>query len=287
MSSWWCPSPCSTAARLPRHGGGRRQIDHRLRVRGASGAFRHRWRRRGSPRMGRTVLADARALLRRDAPGRNRRARPRNGDAEIRGDNGIGPWDIHEFNAGNAERRLLRRTSIRRWRTRRRTGMRWFSAARSAGSGSRTYRPSRISELSSRSSAAIPPPSRSRTRPSRHAGSRCVNTCSPRTRAGLPDTAELRLRPRPALQGTFPHWRTRAGERPSLSANASAGRFEEHDRDAACRPSLVVEISGRPGGHLRPEAFALGGCRLARHDVVRDPAYSRGCPRLVLEVQPP
>jgi hypothetical protein len=53
--------------------------------------------------MGRTVPADARALLQRDAPDRNRRARPRNGDGDILDDYGIGPWDIHEFNAGNAE----------------------------------------------------------------------------------------------------------------------------------------------------------------------------------------
>jgi hypothetical protein len=53
--------------------------------------------------MGRTVPADARALLQRDAPDRNRRARPRNGDGTYVDDYGIGPWDIHEFNAGNAE----------------------------------------------------------------------------------------------------------------------------------------------------------------------------------------
>ena len=69
-----------------------------------------------------------------------------------------------------------------------------------------------------------------------------------------------------------------------FSECGSGRRFEEHDRDAACRPPLVVEISGCPVCHLRPEAFALGGCRLARHDVVCDAADSRGCSRLVLEV---
>ncbi len=53
--------------------------------------------------MGRTVLADARALLQRDAPDRDRRARPRNGDAEIRRRLRDRAGDIHEFNAGNAE----------------------------------------------------------------------------------------------------------------------------------------------------------------------------------------
>ena len=53
--------------------------------------------------MGRTVLGDARALLQRDAPDRIVVPDLETAMRRYVDDYGIGPWDIHEFNAGNAE----------------------------------------------------------------------------------------------------------------------------------------------------------------------------------------
>ena len=52
-------------------------------------------------------------------------------------------------------------------------------------------------------------------------------------------------------------------------------------------PPLIVEIARRTSGQERPETLALVSLRLARHDLVRNPAEPHDRPRLVLQVQPP